>query len=99
MGWWKLRLRQAGPERLRRGDILDSAAIDNLSVEDRQRIAELVAGRPAKSHGGIHGWLVAAFPEGSPEYERYVKARDTWAREWSDDYGQERGFLDVRGEP
>jgi len=79
---------------------LDSAALAALPQDEREKVQDLVEGRPISRHAGTHGWLVAVYAPGSPEHERYLRARGYWDDLWSRDYdGTERGFLDVRGDP
>ena len=79
---------------------IQRADIEALDGDDRARLLDLVTGSAAKLRFGTHGFICPVADDADPQRAAYLKARGYWDEFWSyTKTGDERGYLDVRGEP
>lgn len=79
---------------------LEVADILALDPPDRSLLMDLVGGLSAKLRFGTHGFICPVTGSGDPNHDAYLRLRGYWDDWWSKDRsGDERGYLDVRGDP
>jgi hypothetical protein len=79
---------------------LEATDIEALDPAEVATLMDLLTGARAKLRFGTHGFIVTVFEPADPRHDLYLHARGYWDDWWSKDRnGDERGYLDVRGDP
>jgi hypothetical protein len=70
--------------------------IDQLDAADQTLLLGLVAKDVTKHLHGCHSFPVIAYPEGHPDHDAYVAAKETWSAFFGRDReGNPKGFLEI----
>ncbi len=80
---------------------IDGAALEALSIDDKQAFLDLFASRlRTKLVSGCDSFLAIIRPPGHPDHTASVVYAEYWHQWWSHDRdGVEKGYLDVLGDP